>query len=476
MRTALFLVACAALARADCNVRDYGATGRKDFLATKAIQAAIEACAAKGGGTVLLPAGDYTSGTIRLRSHVRLYLDPGATLYASLNDADFEKGDRTTLIYAENVENISIEGRGTIDGQASYDQRIMDFDDAFIRDNMLRWKALGKPLLRAFPARFPNALYPKLALLIRCKDVRITGVTFRRSRSWTIHPVACEHVVIDGVRIYSSLAEGVWADGIDPDGCKDVHIANSTIETGDDAIVFYSMDWFGPAQPCENITVTNCRLSSASSAIKFCDGNKKAVRRVTIANNVITDSNRGVAFMNFDGGLVSDVVITNLTVQTRRHAWFWWGDGDPLHFNIKRRSEVDGRKFPNEPPAGKIEHVILRDIIAEGQGTSMIHGHPDSWLDDVTIDNLRLRLTNDPSNPMEKATDAIQIRWARNLRLRDIKVEWGQPASSKWESGLRAEDIADAVFDGLATPPARPGLPGLKLVNGKNVVQRNVQR
>jgi polygalacturonase len=80
-------------------------------------------------------------------------------------------------------------------------------------------------------------------------------------------------MVIDGVYIRSSLKEAVWADGIDPDGCKDLRISNCTIETGDDALVFYSMNWFGPALPGENITVTNCRLSSASSAIKFCDGN-----------------------------------------------------------------------------------------------------------------------------------------------------------------------------------------------------------
>ena len=99
---------------------------------------------------------------------------------------------------------------------------------------------------------------------------------------------------------------------------------------------------WGPPLPCENITVTNCRLSSASSAVKFCDGNMNCIRHVTVDNTVITDSNRGIAFMVFDGGYVSDVVLSNLTIECRRHDWFWWGDGDPIHFNIKRRSEVDG--------------------------------------------------------------------------------------------------------------------------------------
>ena len=113
-----------------------------------------------------------------------------------------------------------------------------------------------------------------------------------------------------------------------------------------------SSNIYGPALPCENITVTNCRLSSASSALKFCDGNMNCIRHVTVDNTVITDSNRGIAFMVFDGGYVSDVVLSNMTIECRRHDWFWWGNGDPIHFDIKRRSEVDGTPHANEPPAG----------------------------------------------------------------------------------------------------------------------------
>ena len=125
----------------------------------------------------------------------------------------------------------------------------------------------------------------------------------------------CERVNIDGVYIYTSQRDGVWADGIDPDGCRDVRINNCTIETGDDSIVFYSYTIYGPALPCENITITNCRLSSSSSAIKFCDCNFNAIRNVTIENCVITNSNRGIAFMVFDGGVVENVTIRNVTMR-----------------------------------------------------------------------------------------------------------------------------------------------------------------
>src|SRR5262245_19714178 len=91
------------------NVKDYGATGRKADDAHAAVQKAVDACAAAGGGMVYLPPGEYTSGTIKLKSHVRFHIEAGATLFASLNRTTFDKG---ALSHGEGLENISLEGRG----------------------------------------------------------------------------------------------------------------------------------------------------------------------------------------------------------------------------------------------------------------------------------------------------------------------------------------------------------------------------
>src|SRR5262245_21163602 len=96
------------------NVRDYGASGKKEDNAQAALQATIDACAAAGGGMVYLPPGDYTSGKLHLRSHVRFHVEAGATLYSSKEPADFGGKERRALFYAEDVENITLEGRGTI--------------------------------------------------------------------------------------------------------------------------------------------------------------------------------------------------------------------------------------------------------------------------------------------------------------------------------------------------------------------------
>jgi hypothetical protein len=426
------------------NVRDYGASGRKADNVRMAIQRAVDACATAGGGTVYFPPGDYSSGTIHLRSRVRLYIEAGATLFSIKDKSAF---DQDALIFADGAEQVAIEGRGTIDGQAEYEWRQDDHEDDFIRANKEQMIALGKPIIRSFPRQNQ---YGKLVLLLRCKDVRISGVSLVDSPSWTIHPYACERMVVDGVYIRSSLKEAVWADGIDPDGCRDLRIANSTIETGDDAICFYSMNWFGPALPCENITVTNCRLTSASSAVKFSDGNMNAIRNVTISNCVITGANRGIAFMNFDGGVVSDVVVSNVVIDTVRHAYFWWGDGDPLHFNIKRRSEVHKSVKPGtDAQAGAIRRVLISHVVARGQGSSVINGHPDSWLEDITVDNLQLHLTADPKAPYDKAVHALEFKQVRNLKLHDVDVTWGEPASPRWESALHVQEATGLTIDGF---------------------------
>jgi polygalacturonase len=455
MKFLFALCACAATLAAQpvFNVKDYGATGRKQDNARPALQSAIDACGRAGGGTVYVPPGEYTSGQLHLRSGVRLYVEAGAAIFASLDAQEFDSGLKAALLYGEDLHDIAIDGRGTLDGQASYERRLNDITDYYIRPNQLLMEATGKPLLRAFPMGMKTgAVYPRLVLLLRCQDVRISGLKFIRSRSWTINPYACKRLVIDGVYISSSQPDGVWADGIDPDGCQDVRISNSVIETGDDALVFYSHTVWGPALPNENITVTNCRLSSSSSAIKFCDCNANAVRHVAIDNVVITNSNRGLAFMVFDGGVVEDVVISNLTIDTRRFEWFWWGDGDPIHFNIKRRSEIDGQKREHEPPAGAIRNVTIRNVIAHGRGTSTINGHPDSWLDGIHLDNVRLFVSHDPQAQYDATQSALTLRDARNFTMKDVEIQWEKPESPTWKAGMQVENVSDLLLDGVTIP------------------------
>jgi polygalacturonase len=464
----------AALSQRVFDVRDYGATGRKNDDARPAIQKAIDACGKVGGGRVYVPPGEYTSGQLHLRSGVRLYLEAGATIYATLDGTQYDDARKAALIYGEDLHDIALEGAGTLDGQASYEWHLNTITDHYILPNQRQMEAAGKPLMRSFPAGYgKETIYPRMVLLLRCVDVRIAGLKFLRSRSWTINPYACRRLVIDGVYIYSAEKEAVWADGIDPDGCQDVRIANCTIETGDDAICFYSTSAWGPVMPTENVTVTNSRLSSSSSAIKFCDGNSKAVRHVTISNVVITNSNRGLAFMVFDGGIVEDVVIDNVTIDCRRFDWFWWGDGDPIHFNIKRRSEIDGRHYENEPAAGVIRNVTISNVIAHGQGTSAMNGHPDSWLDGIRFNHVRLSVSHAEDAPYESTTAAMTLKYARDVAMKDVEIRWEEPHAATWQSALVVDQAQILLLDGVRMDAA-PGSerPVLRLNNVDGVTVR----
>ncbi len=444
------------------NVKAYGATGRKSDDATTAIQKAIDACAGGGGGTVYLPPGEYTSGGLKLRSHVRLYLEGGATLYAAddphayplIDVLSFNQKDAPStaaLFQGDDLEDVSIEGRGTVDGQAKYIWQPDTTEHTFNHKTLM--VSLGKSVMRSYPEGFPTRnIYPHLVWLRRCKNVRITGLSFLRSPSWTFYLIECERVVIDGIYAYTSLKEAVWADGIDINGCKDVRISNSTIETGDDCIAMFSENVIA-----ENITITNCRFSSASAAIKFTEGIRVGIRNVVIDNCVITNCNRGITLQIVAGGFIRDVIISNLTIHLHRFDWFWAGDGNPFNFEIKTPSEWNKEPpKPTDPGPGLIHNVMIRNIIAHVQGSSTIAGHPQSWLEGVNFESIKLFLSTDPSAPYDTSVHALQFRWAKNLKVKDIEVIWEKPALDKWQSALYFEDIEGLEVNGFLGRQAWP--------------------
>jgi hypothetical protein len=346
-----------------------------------------------------------------------------------------------------------------VDGQAEYELLPDDNKNPSIRAARRLLESLGKyPGVRFFPKGYPQrTVYPHLVYLGHCKDVRITGLSFLRSPSWTVSLYACERVVVDGVYIYTDPSQAVWADGIDLDGCKDVQIANSSIETGDDCIIFISTNVNGPALPCEDITVTNCRLFSAATAIKFSEGNSNVIRKITVDNCVITNTNRGFAFTITTGGLISDVIVSNITMDINRYKLRLWAGGTPIFFRITRPSEWNEEPpKPGEPGPGTIRNVVLRDMIIHGMGSSRIDGHPESWIDGLSLENIKLFLSTDPAAPYDLTIHAMRIRWVKNLKLKGIEIIWDKPALNKWQSALDLENVQGVEVDDFTGRQAWP--------------------
>src|ERR1700677_2362186 len=245
------------------NVRDYGAKGDKIANDTSAIQATIDACSQSGGGEVLVPAGNFYSGQITLKSNVTLDLQNGATIWESDNIRDFDKNPpkrgRSFLFVANGQENIVICGNGKIVGTGQ---------DPLGRTNE------NKSVIP--PYRFGAIQF------VDCRNVRLRDFQILDSEAFTIVLDQCEDVHMDGLTILNNFLR-INTDGIDPSSCTNVFISNCHITAGDDCICLKTRK----GAPLENVVVNNCVLESIAGAIKLGTGSSGDFRDIKVSNCVI---------------------------------------------------------------------------------------------------------------------------------------------------------------------------------------------
>jgi polygalacturonase len=270
------------------DVHELGAHGDNKANDTVVIQRAIDSAAQAGGGTVYVPAGNYRCGQLRLRSNVTLHLEAGATLRVSPDKADYVRGN--SFLLAEDQNNLTIEGRGTIHGTGAEDLQ------------RKRGDKRPRPDWRVGILKFTG-----------CTNVSLRAVTVRDSDTWTLDLERCEDVVIDGVRILNNYYR-VNADGIDPVSCRRVRIANCWIVAGDDCIVCKTR----AGSPCEDIVVTNCVLESIATAVKIGTESPSDFRNILVSNCVIRNSTVGIGLYLKDGGTAEGIRFSNCTIETIR--------------------------------------------------------------------------------------------------------------------------------------------------------------
>lgn len=422
------------------NVKSYGATGVRKDNATKAFRDAIEACTRSGGGTVVVPAGEYTVGTIQLRDHVTLHLEAGATLFTSQNQEDFIKDSRA-LIFAQGATNIGVTGNGTIDGLAQYVyEDVRDADVEIAKEQEIARKA-GIEMKRYYRSR--DAMNVFLFVLNDCTDVQLKDISIINSPLWTVRLNDCNRVAVRGVYIYSDLEKGVNADGIDVCSCKNVVISDCIITTADDAIVLKAIARNGKkANSVENVTVTNCVLSSSSTALMIGTETEADIRHVIFSNCVIRNTNKGFGINVQDGAIVSDVIISNLTIETSRRHWNWWGDSEMCKFILKKRTATS--------PVGQIRDITIDNISANVMGTTTITGHADQHLENIRMSNIRLFMEQENAKD-KRASDAIRIENVRGLKLRDVSVDWNEKQTEPaWQSALAMKNVSDFTIDSFS--------------------------
>lgn len=365
------------------DVRDFGAKGDGEMVDTKAIQETIEKAAKDGGGNVYFPAGKYISGTLFLRSNINIYLENGAILEGSkdLNDYPVTESKvrsytdlytNKSLIYAEGIENISITGKGTIDGNgASFMVDFIQNDDKIRKEGDF------------YKTR------PFIIRMINCKNILLRDIKILNSPMWVQHYLFCEDVNIDGVTVNSQVNHN--NDGIDIDGCNRVTISNCKIVSADDAIVIKST----LEKPSKNITVTNCLLSSNCCAFKLGTESNGGFQNISFSNCVIYDTRlSGIALEMVDGASLNNVSVSNINMDNV---------GCAIFVRLGNRARPFNENMP-KPGMGSLYNVIIQNI----QGTNIgktgcsITGLPSYPVRNITLNNIRLSFKGEGTEDLIK--------------------------------------------------------------------------
>jgi polygalacturonase len=471
-------VASAAPIRASKSISENGAKPDGKTLNTRAIQSAIDEVFRAGGGIVYVPPGTFLTGGLQLKSRVTLYLEAGSVLLGSPSIDDYpihpgppehEDANGHHLIFAQKADDIAICGLGTIDGQG---EAYWEPNNAVFRPpNTYRDVASGH-----YAPRNNNERPSPMIELVQCRNVRVSGVTLKNSAGWTMRPIACETVVIDGVRIRNPY-HGRNTDGFDITASRDVIISNCDILTGDDGICLKSENPYGDLLPAKNITVTNCVISSASNGFKIGTATLGAFENIVFSNSVIyTDDSSpfntrpigGINIEMVDGGSIDGVLVSNIRMQNVRA---------PIFVRL-------GNRTPN--PGSFLRNVLIENVDAVGAIlASSITGVPGLRPTDITINNCRFRTeeagTADwahreilevadqyPESWMMGRLPAFgfYVRHADRVRLRGIEYITTKPDA---RPAIVCDDAEDVILSSLELSAPQGGAPLIDLRNSRRV-------
>lgn len=424
----ILLVGAGRLTARVFDVRDYGALGDGVALDSPAINATITAAAAAGGGTVYFPPGTYRSFTIRLRSHITLQLDHGATIEAARPSADLTEGYdapepnpgidqyedfghshwRNSLIWGEGLEDIAIVGPGRIWGRGLSRGGANRFDplpgegaDGAPVDNAL--PAAAKAAIAAiepgpfgYPGRdtLPAGVGNKSIALKHCRKVTFRDFTIEHGGHFAILATGVDNWTVDNLMIDTNR------DGIDFDCCQNVRVVNTSVNSPrDDAICPKSSYGLGYARITENVTITNCYVSGFMEGT-LVDGTRKrqsdrvvghgptgrikcgtesngGFRNITISNCVFEHC-RGFALESVDGALMEDITVSNLTMREIFNA--------PIFVRLGARLRGPEGRAVGTAQRIKIDTVVVHDASAEAG--ILIVGIPGHTINDLALSNI----------------------------------------------------------------------------------------
>ncbi len=447
------------------DVRDYGAKGDGTTLDSPAINAAIDACAKGGGGTVEVPAGRYLAGSIHLKSHVCLHLQGGSVIVATrqkeaydeaepFNFPEYQDGGHTyfhnSLIWAEGQTNVSITGQGMIDGEGLTRQ---DTETA----GNVQGGSIGTG--------------DKAIALKLCRQVLIRDITIYRGGHFAIILTGCDYATIDNVNIDTNR------DGIDIDCCRFTTVSNTKVNTPhDDALVLKSSYALKKAVPCEDILINNCvvtgfkmgtaldgtyvpeKVNWVCGRIKLGTESNGGYRNICISNCTCLYSS-GLALEVVDQGIMENITVTNIAMRHVHHY--------PIYITTGCRNR--GPKERNDVSTAR--NILISNVTAEDCDSLsgiQITGMPGHPIENVRLSNIFLDYRGGISRNVstdypELGTKYPEIakflgtcpayglyaRHVRGLQLSGITISLQQPDSRPC---IITTDVEDLRTDQVRTP------------------------
>jgi len=413
----------------------------------RAIQKAINSVHRAGGGTVTIPAGEFISGPIELKSGVELHLDMGAKLLGLPDKAAYEKAHMTvngkrspfsSLIYAQGQENIAITGLGTIDGQGGHE---------------------------AFKTKKDPGDRPMLILFRDCKNIVISDIRLENSAHWVQYYTRCKGLRVSGIKVNSHCNYN--NDGIDIES-SDVVVNNCVFDCEDDAICLKGLS----DNYCENVTITNCIAASNCNAVKMGTASIYGYRNINISNISIRKASEdnfrhwstkipgitahttvisGIAIEVVDGGIAENINISNISMRDVQ---------TPIFIRMGRRNESI------LPGGSKMNGIKISGVsaVSESMMSSSITGVPGLYPENIYLYDIDI--TSPGGGTLEMAdivvpeaeaeypenrklghclpASGLYIRHAKNVFLDNVRFHFRKPDARPL---IITEDCTNVVSD-----------------------------
>lgn len=473
------------------NVTDYGAIGDGLDLCTSGLQAAIDDCAASGGGTVIIPAGLWRTGPLTLRSRINLHAESGALIQF---DSDPELYPLVPSHFEGRAEwrcqapldgsaltDIAITGSGIFDGGGegwrpvkrfktteSQWTQLVQSGGVVDAANEIWWpnaeaqngEAYCRELRERFSAASANTehrevsqgsataqdylpartyLRPNMVSLRSCQRILLEGPTFQNSPAWCLHPIGCEDVTIRGVQVRNP-----WysqnGDGLDLESCTRALVEHSLFDVGDDAICLKSgKDEEGrrAGMPCQSITIRHCTVYHGHGGVVIGSEMSGGVRGVRVSDCLFSGTDIGLRFKSTRGrgGVVEDILIERIVMRDIVH------EGISFHLfyaGVEGSEGSDDEVYPVTEETPVFRDILIRDVICGGATTALlVNGLPEMPLRNLRIEGLR-----------STSKKGIILRHADGVELTNIALRTGE------QPQLTAHSCRNVNLDGESLAPA----------------------